>query len=182
MKNKKRLVLCVDALIAAFALLAPFFATLMMSYIPTCVFYRRGFLCSTCGATRCVYSFFSGNLATAFEYNQFIFILIFYLAFVLLVWNASVFFDNAKIGKVCKAVTHPIAICSLAVLFAIFGIFRNFVWLLLATFFFRSALSFCRLHWTAEHRTQAHLQARLTAGSAYRISPKLSLTKTKRTD
>jgi hypothetical protein len=118
---------CVDALIAALALLAPFFATLMMSYIPTCVFYLRGFLCPTCGATRCVYSFFSGNLLTAFEYNQFIFILIFYLFFVLVLWNASVFFDNAKIGKACKAVTHPIAICSLAVLFAIFGIFRNFV-------------------------------------------------------
>ena len=127
MKNKKILVLGVDSLIVAIALLVPVLANLMMSYIPTCVFYQQGVLCPTCGATRCVYNFFTGNFAAAFGYNEFIFILIFYLVFVLLVWNLSAFWDNAKIKSICKAVTHPIAICSLAVIFAVFGIFRNFV-------------------------------------------------------
>ena len=123
-KNKKVLVCVADIGIIIFFALIPLFAKLMIDLIPDCAFARLGIPCPSCGATRCVQSLFSGDIPSAFAYNPFIFLLIFYTAAVLLIWNASTFLKSALIKRIFKLLANWIAVIIIAIGFAVFGILR----------------------------------------------------------
>ena len=123
--NKKAVVILTDILIFAFALAARHITSFMMA-LPACFFLSRGIIGPACGGTRCVNSFFSLDFPSAFGYNQFIFFMIIYLAVVVAVLNFEAFTDKQFFVRVRKALTASKTIIALAVLFALFGIFRNF--------------------------------------------------------
>ena len=126
-KNKKILALSIDGGIIVLALLIPFIADLMMAMIPTCVFARMGVLCPTCGATRCMRAFFTGDFGAAFSYNQMVFIMIFYVAALIVMGNLAAFTKWRAPKRIFKLGTHYITIIVIAGIYAAFGIFRNFI-------------------------------------------------------
>lgn len=83
--------------------------------------------CPKCRGTRAVYHLFRADLKTVFEYNQFFFLLTFYLAAVLILANLS-YLINIDICKrlFAKAANYRVII-ALAVLWLLFGVFRNLV-------------------------------------------------------
>ena len=124
MKKIRIFVLSLDIL----AVLAVFFlddiAKYMIDYFPECFYYSRfGILCPTCGATRCVFNFFSLNFALSFAYNQYIFCLIVYALLLF------VFLNLAALGikfaeRTYKAMLSWQAVTAWGVLFVAFAVYR----------------------------------------------------------
>jgi hypothetical protein len=126
-KNKKILALSIDCGIIILAFLIPIIADLMMTVIPTCIFARMGILCPTCGATRCMRAFFTGDFGAAFSYNQMVFIMIFYVAALLVIGNLAAFTKWRAPKRIFKLGTHYITVIVIAGIYAVFGILRNFI-------------------------------------------------------
>ncbi len=126
MKKFRVFVLTLDV----FALLAFLFlddlAKYMIDFFPECFFYSRfGIECVTCGATRCVYSFFSFDFKAAFLYNQYIFLLIIYAITVFVALNiAAIGVRRAK--RLCRALLSWYAFTALGVLCLVFALVRFF--------------------------------------------------------
>ena len=126
MKKFRVFVLALDI----FALLAFFFlddlAKYMIDFFPECFFYSHfGIECVTCGATRCVYSFFSFDFKAAFLYNQYIFLLIIYAIILFAALNlAAIGIKKAK--TLCRALLSWYAFVSVGVLCLVFALVRFF--------------------------------------------------------
>jgi len=124
MKKLSYLVLALDAL----ALLAFFvlddIAKYMIDFFPECFFYSRyGVECATCGATRCVFNFFSLDFARAFGYNQFIFCLIVYALILFVLLNLAML--GLKFAqKACGVMVSWQAVTVWGVLFIVFAAYR----------------------------------------------------------
>lgn len=127
MGRKRILILAADGLILAMALLLPQIAGAMIEGGPPCVSLQLGFLCPSCGATRCVRYFFSGQFAQAFAMNPYIFGLILYGAVWLAAVNVHILAGRAGAGKLVRGMISPTVVIVLAVGFALFGILRNFI-------------------------------------------------------
>ena len=123
--NKKAVAILTDVLILAFVFAAQHITSFMMT-LPACFFLSRGIICPACGGTRCVNSFFSLDFPSAFGYNQFIFFMIIYLAVLVAVLNFEAFTNNRFFVRARKALIAPKTVIALAVLFALFGVLRNF--------------------------------------------------------
>lgn len=124
MKKLRILVLSLDILAVIAVLLLDDIAKYMIDYFPECFFYSNfGILCPTCGATRCVFNFFSFNFGLSFAYNQYIFCLIAYSFLVF------VFLNIAACGvrlaeKVYKAMLSWKAVIAWGVIFVAFAVYR----------------------------------------------------------
>ena len=126
MRKKQTLLLLGDLAILALALLIPRLSQFLLNAGPPCVFARRGFLCPSCGGTRCVRYFFTGRFSQAFAMNPFIFILILYGIFWLFLVNLSCFTRWKPAQKAASFMVSPGVVISFAIAFALFGILRNF--------------------------------------------------------
>jgi hypothetical protein len=125
--DKKKVVLLLDgALLVAAALVVPL-AKWMLWALPDCSFAKIGVLCPSCGGTRCVRAFFSGDFGAAFSFNPFFFVLICYLAAALVLLNVGVLLKVKWADRAARAMTSGAAVIIAAVAFAIFGVVRNFV-------------------------------------------------------
>lgn len=90
-----------------------------------CDWTRIGALCGTCGGTRCVYSITNGNLAQAFELNQFVFICAVYLLITLVMLHFAWVF-NLKFANIALKWMYSIpALIVASVGFVAFIIIRN---------------------------------------------------------
>lgn len=59
----------------------------IISLLPTCIIYEKlGFLCPSCGGTRCIINFINGNYQESFSYHPIFFISIVYLLIVNLLY------------------------------------------------------------------------------------------------
>ena len=126
MKRKGILLLSLDIAVLLGFFLLDNIAKYMIDYFPECFFYSHlGVQCTTCGATRCFYYFFSFDIKNAFLSNQYIFALIVYAIILFVMLNLSLFrLGFAK--KASKAMLSPTAVISWAILFVLFTVYRIF--------------------------------------------------------
>lgn len=125
--TKKRLFLLLGDLgILALSLLIPHISQFLLNAGPPCFFARLGVLCPSCGATRCVRYFFSGQFSSAFAMNPFIFGLMLYALIWLILVNIGYFTRWKSAKKISAFMVSPGAVIGLAIAFALFGILRNF--------------------------------------------------------
>lgn len=123
---KKRYVLILDAVALALMLGAGTLTGWMMAKIPACPVMSMGMLCPACGGTRCVRFLFSGQLAEAFMINPFMFVLIWYLGAALVLLNVGALLKVSWAESVALKMTGWRAVIIAAVIYAIFGVVRNF--------------------------------------------------------
>ena len=126
MTKKKRFVILLDLFLVLFALAAVPLTGWMFTAIPDCPATKLGLLCPSCGGTRCVRYFFSGQFAEAFAVNPFFFALILYLGAALVLLNVGILLNVKQAERIARAMTGWWAVVLCAVLFAIFGAVRNF--------------------------------------------------------
>lgn len=126
MRKKRMLLLLGDLAILALVLLIPRISQFLLRAGPPCIFARWGFLCPSCGATRCVRFFFTGRFSQAFALNPFIFLLIIYAIIWLILVNIGCFTRWKPAQKVSAFMVSPGIVISFAIAFALFGILRNF--------------------------------------------------------
>lgn len=119
--------LLIDAVIIALLCFARPLVLLAMDIIPTCPFVKLGFTCPSCGGTRCVFNILSLNFVTAFKFNPFIFVMFFYAAICFIAVNIYFLFGAKWAKKLYTAMLNPKIIICIAILFALFGIIRNFI-------------------------------------------------------
>lgn len=127
MKNKKIRILLVDFGLLAIAALAWPLSSWMLRSLPPCPFPAMGFLCPACGGTRCIRNLLQGQLAAAWNSNPFFLVLIVYVAAALGLLNVGVLFDHTPTYRLAKKLLSWQFVVIAAILFAIFGIARNFV-------------------------------------------------------
>lgn len=126
LKNKSRIfVIIFDFLLLVFLFSAKFIAKLMIDILPDCPLNMFSLQCPSCGATRAVYNLFSGNILIAFKYNQFFFLLSFYLIFIIIFLNLGYVFNIDFAKKIFIKATNYKIIIALAFLWLLFGIIRN---------------------------------------------------------
>ena len=124
---KKLYVLLLDLALVSLGLMAAPMTGWMFDVIPDCPATKLGLLCPSCGGTRCVRAFFSGDFLEAFGYNPFIFLLVLYLGAALALLNVGVLMKIEWAEKTARSMTGWQAVIICAVLFAIFGVTRNFL-------------------------------------------------------
>ncbi len=127
MSKSKKKVLILDGVLLIFLLLSAPIFRLMFRFLPDCPFAAMGFLCPSCGGTRCLRFLLRGQFADAFWMNPFIFLTAVYLLAALIFLNVGVFLNRPKLTKTARAMTGWKAVVSFAAAFAVFGILRNFV-------------------------------------------------------
>ena len=127
MNKKKLYVILLDLALVISALAAQTVTGWMLRFIPDCPVMAMGLLCPACGGTRCVRYFFSGRFVDAFMVNPFFFLLILYLGAALALLNVGVLLNAERAKKLARAMTGWKAVIAAAILFAIFGVTRNFL-------------------------------------------------------
>lgn len=100
-------------------------SSLAMTYLPECVFLKMGFACPSCGGTRCISLFLSGDMLGSFMMNQFFFIMLLYGIVLMIALNMAVFFKNKLATKLTKLMVHQKTILSLVIALALFTLLRN---------------------------------------------------------
>ncbi len=124
---KKAFIVFTDILLIPFALSAPRILSAMIERGKECYFLKHGILCPSCGGTRCLYSFFTGNFKQAFLYNSPIFCGLLLGFFLVCLLNMYVLFDNKYCMKTIRLLISPIFLTALTIAYVIFGLFRNFL-------------------------------------------------------
>jgi hypothetical protein len=127
MKNKKLFILLLDLGLVIAAGAAGPLSRWMIAFFPDCPIASMGFLCPSCGGTRCVRAFFSGDFVAALSLNPFFFVLIWYLGVALMLLNVGVLMRVEWAEKAARLMTGWQAVVIAAVIFVIFGVVRNFV-------------------------------------------------------
>lgn len=125
--DKRKVVLLLDGVLLVAVTLAVPMAKWMLWALPDCALAKVGVLCPSCGGTRCVRAFFSGEFGAAFSFNPFFFVLIWYLAAALVLLNVGVLLKVKWAERVARVMTGGTAVIIAAITFAIFGVVRNFV-------------------------------------------------------
>lgn len=125
-RRKNIVTVCiVDFLAVALAFLLRPVTRIMFDSLPDCVFARMGFLCPSCGGTRCINQLSRGRLVEAFMYNPCVFLMVVYMLLILVVANLGYLFNVSMARKIFKAITNYKVIITIAVCYAVFGIIRN---------------------------------------------------------
>lgn len=124
LKKKCMIAIVIDAcmLVAGF-LLKP--ATdFMLTKLSKCTFYEMGILCPSCGGTRCVSNFVSGNFSASWHYHPFFFCVCIYIILGIICMNLGYIFRIALFEKLFRKMLSPAAIITLVIIFVIFGMSR----------------------------------------------------------
>ncbi len=122
---KRTLVVLADILAVIFSFFIPYIISIMPTNIGECYFFKHGILCPTCGATRCVYNFFTGNFIAAMHYNLVIFCGIIYALVLLVVLNIHIFKKNRYTSAILKFMISPKTIIVLVLFYIGYGLLRN---------------------------------------------------------
>lgn len=126
MKYKALIILSDIAVFSAFFWLKHI-AAFMISNLSGCVFRKMGFLCPSCGGTRCVYYFFSGDFISSFRMNEFFFVVIIYLLFLILMLNLCYLFKFSLAEKIIKLMINYRTLIFFLLFLCVFTFIRNFV-------------------------------------------------------
>lgn len=129
MINKKPfwIMLIIDLLALLFVVFAKPIVLFTMATLPTCIFFKLGYQCPACGGTRCFFSIFNLDFVSAFNYNPFIFVLLFYVLIIFVCLNLHYLLGYQKPKNIIKAMINPKIVISFAILFCVFGLLRNFI-------------------------------------------------------
>lgn len=125
--DKKKWVLILDGALLVMAAAAVPATQWMFLNLPDCAAAKIGLLCPSCGGTRCVRAFFSGDFGAAFSFNPFFFVMIWYLGAALVLLNIGVLLGVKWAERVARIMTGWQAVIIAAVAFAVFGVVRNLV-------------------------------------------------------
>ncbi len=99
-------------------------AGFMIDYFPDCFFVTNfGMECPSCGGTRCVFQFFSGNFGEAFSLNPLFFFAIIYIIALFIFMNISLF-NVALARRAVKIMVSWQAAIGFAISYVLFGIIR----------------------------------------------------------
>ena len=124
MKHTKLWIGILDAVLVLGALLAVPMAKVMMAVIPNCPYAEQGITCLSCGATRCVRSFFSLQFGQAFAYHPAIFLAIVYLGLGVLALNGGYLLDLPWCKKITHFLFNPWCLGGMALFYVVFGVIR----------------------------------------------------------
>lgn len=105
-----------------------FFKWLSLKMLATnvpCNWTYFGLQCGTCGGTRCVKNFLSGNFSEAFKLNQLVFIGIIVIIITFILLNLAFFFNLSFAKKTLRIMYDYRVIIAVIIIFAIFTIVRN---------------------------------------------------------
>jgi len=129
MHFKKSLILItIFDIIALISFLSVKYITqLMLDIMPGCIFYKYGFICPSCGGTRTVHNFVTGNFIASFSYNPYIFGIIIYLIAAVIILNLEFLLKLSFAKKIRKIIFNYKVIIGIAIGYAVFGILRNFL-------------------------------------------------------
>ncbi len=129
--TKERKYLITVSVLDALALIGIFtlksIAKLMIDTFPDCFFVRNfGIQCPSCGGTRCVFQFFSGNFAESLSLNPLYFFTIIYVILLFVFLNLSLFKLNFA-RRAVKIMATWQAVVVFAVCYLILGTVRFFL-------------------------------------------------------
>ncbi len=125
-KHKKIFIVILDVFLILSPLILKSLAFLMFKIPFKCPFWEAGYMCPSCGGTRSVYAFFGGDFIESFSYNPFIFMMIIYIITFIIFFNIGIFLNKSFAKTLYSVMINPKIIIVLAILFAVFGILRNF--------------------------------------------------------
>ena len=125
---KRWQILLIDgAILGMIPLLAAISDFMLQNNLGYCPFREGGFLCPTCGGTRCVYYAMQGDFARAFSFNPYFFLTACYAGGLLIFLNIAVFTKKQSLIAVLKKLIGPIFWILWASGLAIFTILRNVI-------------------------------------------------------
>ena len=123
-KKYKITVAVLDALAFIGLLSLKSIAGYMIDYFPECFFVRNfGVECPSCGGTRCVFQFFSGNFVESFSLNPLFFLSIIYILLLFVFLNLSLLKLNFAYRAV-KIMASWKAVIGFSIGSLVFGIIR----------------------------------------------------------
>ncbi len=123
---KKTIIVFADILLVILALSLPHVTSMMIEGENECYFFKNGIICPSCGGTRCVYSFFTGNFKEALLYNFCVFCGLLVGIALLVLLNVYVFFKSEYCMKIIRWTLHPITLVVLVIAYMVLGLARNF--------------------------------------------------------
>ena len=126
--NKKQtLTISLDIFLISLILIGQKFYEKLMELLPECVILTfTGRQCGSCGGTRCVYNFFTGNFVSAFQLNPFFFFATIYAIIVILLVNLAFLFMIKNFEKPLKAIANYKVIIAWAIAYSVFTVIRIF--------------------------------------------------------
>ncbi len=125
---KKQIVtISFDILLISLVLIGRKFYEKLMALLPECVILTlTGRQCGSCGGTRCVYNFFTGNFISSFRFNPFFFFVTIYVVLLVFLFNLAFLFKIKAAEKLLKSLTNYKVIIVFAVCYLIFTFLRFF--------------------------------------------------------
>ena len=100
----------------------------LMTLLPECIILTlTGRQCGSCGGTRCVYNFFTGNFPAAFQFNSFFFFVIIYVILLITLANLAFVFKVKSTEKPLKVIADYRIFIIFATGYFIFTLIRLFM-------------------------------------------------------
>lgn len=115
----KHLVIFADLSVLCIFFLRKNIISLIKLLCPECFFYKKfGFICPSCGGTRCLSYISQGNFTSAIKEHALFFILILYFLFLLILFNLHYIFNI----RLAKTITLRLANIKILIFFIAFYI------------------------------------------------------------
>lgn len=126
---KKQIVtISFDILLISLVLIGQKFYEKLMALLPECIILTlTGRQCGSCGGTRCVYNFFTGNFPAAFQFNSFFFFVIIYVILLITLANLAFVFKVKSAEKPLKVIADYRIFIIFATGYFIFTLIRLFM-------------------------------------------------------
>ncbi len=124
---RKVLLVLTDILLLLLLPTVPLLSSVMIDRGPECFFFKHGIICPTCGGTRCVHAFFTGDFSNAARYNFSVFCGLILGSVFMILLNIHVFFEIDLCAKMIRLFLHPVTLMLLAVAYLVSGLLRNFL-------------------------------------------------------
>ncbi len=126
--QKKQIhVIIIDLALAVMFFSFKIITALMLKHLPKCIFLQYGIVCPSCGGTRSVRNFVSGNFLLSFKYNPFVFLVIIYALAGIVMFNIAYLFQVKSADRIFKKMISATAIIAFAVGYVVFGLVRNLI-------------------------------------------------------
>jgi hypothetical protein len=126
-KKSLLLITVFDIIVLSVFFSLKYITAIMLDTLSGCIFLKYGFICPSCGGTRAVHNFVTGNFIASFNYNPYIFGIIIYLIAAVIILNLEFLLKLSFAKKIRKLILNYKVIIGLAVGYAVFGILRNFL-------------------------------------------------------
>lgn len=123
--KQKWLVLLADVALLTLVLLAPSLSQWMLDQWEDCPVAEMGWLCPSCGGTRCVQALSQGHIGQALQSNWYVCLLLVYGCIWMGMVNLAALFRIEWAKRMATWMCKPWILATLFSGFALFGVLRN---------------------------------------------------------